>query len=171
MKEFIKIEIMAKVGGYDLNDDGSFQIQNLSIKNNGELVKNTIKIHKKITEQELKNLVGKVVKCDNVKEYKNGFKSYFSSDNFKIINDVIVDFEVNKEIIIKCDNVITKDKNSKIQSIVINETRQDLFNITIKGITKLENLKGKTIKIKGVIVAKTDFGTFYSSNKTPEVIG
>ncbi|MDD2651922.1 MAG: hypothetical protein PHX44_02580 [Sulfurimonas sp.] len=173
MKDFIKIEIIAKVGGYDLNNDGTFQVQNLSFKNNGELVKNTIKVHKDIKEDDLKKLVGKTLKFENVKEYKQGFKSYYSSDSIKLLSDVNVDFEINREITIKADNVITmKDnKSTRIQSIVLNETRQDLFNITIKDKINLENLKGKTLKIKGVKVAKTDNGTFYSSNELPQIIG
>ena len=70
----MKIELLIKVSGFDMNEDGTFQIQNVSFNEAGKLVKNTVKVHKNINEETLKSLVGKTVKVENVEEYKKGFK-------------------------------------------------------------------------------------------------
>ena len=171
MNEFIKMELYIKVSGYSKNEDGTFQIQNIHL-NNDKLVKNTVKIHRNLTEEQIKSLLGKTVKVINVKEYKQGYKVFYAGEDIKKV-DSDIEFKVNKEIIIKVDNLQEKKEDTILQSIVNNGTRTDLFNIKIKGISKnlLNELQGKRVLIKGVRVSKTDFGTFYSSDKKPQIIG
>jgi hypothetical protein len=171
MKEFMKIELLIKVSGFDMNEDGTFQIQNVSFNEAGKLVKNTVKVHKNINEETLKSLVGKTVKVENVEEYKKGFKFYYAGKDIKKI-DKDVEFELNKEITLKVDNLVENKEDTTLQSIVINGTRTDLFNLKIKGIKKplLEEFKGKKVVIRNVRVVKTDMGTFYSSNVKPILI-
>ena len=171
MKEFMKIELLIKVSGFDMNEDGTFQIQNVSFNEVGKLVKNTVKVHKNINEETLKSLVGKTVKIENVEEYKKGFKFYYAGKDIRKI-DKDVEFELNKEITLKVDNLVESKEDTTLQSIVLNGTRTDLFNLKIKGIKKplLEEFKGKKVVIKNVRVVKTDMGTFYSSNVKPILI-
>ncbi|WP_368031407.1 hypothetical protein [Arcobacter sp. s6] len=159
MKDFIKVELFLKISGFDINKDGTFQIQNVSLNDAGKLVKNTVKVHKNLSEETLKPLLGKCVKIEGVEEYKNGFKTYYSGKDIKRV-DKDLDFELNKEITLKVDNVVENKEDTVLQSLVINGTRTDLFNIKIKGIKKLllEDLKGKKVVIKGVKVIKTDMG-------------
>ena len=167
----MKIELLIKVSGFDMNEDGTFQIQNVSFNEAGKLVKNTVKVHKNINEETLKSLVGKTVKIENVEEYKKGFKFYYAGKDIKKI-DKDVEFELNKEITLKVDNLVESKEDTTLQSIVLNGTRTDLFNIKIKGIKKLllEDLKGKKVVVKGVKVIKTDMGTFYNSSEKPLII-
>ena len=171
MKDFIKVELFLKISGFDINEDGTFQIQNVSLNDAGKLVKNTVKVHKNLSEETLKPLLGKCVKIEGVEEYKNGFKTYYSGKDIKRI-DKDLDFELNKEITLKIDNVVENKEDTVLQSLVINGTRTDLFNLKIKGIKKplLEEFKGKKVVIKNVRVVKTDMGTFYSSNVKPILI-
>ena len=170
MKNFIKCELYIKISGFDINEDGTFQIQNVSIIND-KLVKNTVKIHKNLNEETLKGLVGKSVKVEGVEEYRNGFKVYYSGTDIKRI-DKDIDFQVNKEITLKVDNVVESKEDTILQSIIQNNNRTDLFNIKIKGIKKslLNNLKNKNVVVKGVNVIKTDMGTFYNSKEKPQVL-
>ena len=167
----MKIELLIKVSGFDMNEDGTFQIQNVSFNELGKLVKNTVKVHKSLNEETLKSLVGKTVKIENVEEYKKGFKFYYSGKDIKKI-DKDVEFELNKEITLKVDNLVESKEDTTLQSIVLNGTRTDLFNLKIKGIKKslLEEFKGKKVVIKNVRVVKTDMGIFYSSNVKPILI-
>ena len=171
MKDFIKVELFLKISGFDINEDGTFQIQNVSLNDAGKLVKNTVKVHKNLSEETLKPLLGKCVKIEGLEEYKNGFKTYYSGKDIKRI-DKDLDFELNKEITLKIDNVVENKEDTVLQSLVINGTRTDLFNIKIKGIKKLllEDLKGKKVVVKGVKVIKTDMGTFYNSSEKPLII-
>jgi hypothetical protein len=171
MKNFIKCELNIKMTGFDINEDGTFQIQNIFLNENGSLVKNTVKVHKNLNEETLKGLLGKTFKVEGVEEYRQGFKVFYSGKDIKKI-DKNIDFEVNKEITLKVDNVVEKKEDSVIQSIIQNGTRTDLFNIKIRGIRKilLNDLKGKNVVIQGVKVVKTDMGTFYSSDKKPLII-
>lgn len=169
MKDFIKCELLVRVSGFQINEDGTFQIQNLSInEKTGGFIKNTVKVHKNLTEETLKPFIGKTVKIEGVEEYKNGFKTYYAGKDIKKV-DKDIDFELNKEIILKVDNLVEKKEDTVIQSIIQNENRMDLFNIKIKGIKKilLNDLKGKNVVVRGVNVIKTDAGTFYSSSEKP----
>jgi hypothetical protein len=181
MKDFIKVDLFIKISGYEINEeDGTFQIQNVAF-NNDKLVKNTVKIHKTYKEETLKSLVGKTVKVEEPKEYKNGMKVFFAGTDIKK-TDLDTDFKINREITLKVDNIIEsnsidKKTNKKlthttIQSLVSNGTRVDLFNVKIKNTRKIElnNLEGKEIIVKGVNIAKTDFGTFYSSEEKPLLV-
>ncbi len=181
MKDFIKVELYVKVSGYEINEeDGTFQIQNISV-NNDKLVKNTVKIHKSYKEETLKGLVGKTVKVQEPKEYKNDAKVFFAGSDIKKA-DLDIDFKINREISLKVDNLIEtnsidrktnkKFTHTTIQSIISNGTRTDLFNLKIKNTKKseLEQFKNKEVVIKGVNVAKTDFGTFYSSEEKPLLV-
>ena len=90
----------------------------------------------------------------NVEEYKKGFKFYYSGKDIKKI-DKDVEFELNKEITLKVDNLVESKEDTTLQSIVINGTRTDLFNLKIKGIKKslLEEFKGKKdVKAKSIKV-------------------
>lgn len=178
MKDFLKVELYVKVSGYEINEEeGTFQLQTLAFINE-KLVKNTVKIHKLYKDEVLKPLVGKTVKVIEPKEYKNGANTFYAGTDIKK-SELEVDFKINRELTLKVDNIIEstsldkksnkKITHSTIQSIVSNGTRTDLFNIKIKNTkkTELENLKGKEVIIKGVNVAKTDFGTFYSSEEKP----
>ena len=171
MKDFIKVELFLKISGFDINEDGTFQIQNVSLNEAGKLVKNTVKIHKNLSEETLKPLIGKCVKIEGVEEYKNGFKTYYAGKDIKRI-DKDLDFELNKEITLKVDNVVENKEDTVLQSLIINGNRTDLFNIKIKGIKKvlLNDLKGKNVSVKGVKVIKTDMGTFYNSSVKPTII-
>ena len=157
MKEFMKIELLIKVSGFDMNEDGTFQIQNVSFNELGKLVKNTVKVHKSLNEETLKSLVGKTVKVENVEEYKKGFKFYYAGKDIKKI-DKDVEFELNKEITLKVDNLVESKEDTTLQSIVLNGTRTDLFNLKIKGIKKslLEEFKGKKVVIKNVRVVNVE---------------
>ncbi len=178
MRDFLKVDLFIKVNGYEINEEeGTFQIQNISIQNE-KLVKNTVKIHKLYKEDTLKGLIGKTVKVEEPKEYKNGIKIFYAGNDIKKV-DLDTDFQVNRQITLKVDNVIESNSidkktnkkltNTTIQSIINNGTRMDLFNIKIKNTKKseLDTLKGKEVLIKNVNVAKTDFGTFYSSLEKP----
>lgn len=171
MKDFIKCEMYLRVDGFEINEDNTFQIQNITFKND-KMVKNTVKVHKSINEETLKGLIGKSVKVENVAEYKNGFKTYYSGTDIKKI-DKDIDFQVNKEITLKVDNVVENKEDTTLQSLIKNNNRTDLFNIKIKGIKKslLNDLKGKNVLIKGVNVVKTEMGTFYNSKEKPLIIG
>lgn len=171
MKNFIKCEMYLRVDGFEINEDNTFQIQNISFKND-KMVKNTVKVHKSINEETLKSLVGKSIKVENVEEYRNGFKTYYAGTDIKKI-DKDIDFQVNKEITLKVDNVVENKEDTTLQSLIKNNNRTDLFNIKIKGIKKslLNDLKGKNVLIKGVNVVKTDMGTFYNSKEKPLIIG
>lgn len=171
MKDFIKCEMYLRVDGFEINEDNTFQIQNITFKND-KMVKNTVKVHKSINEETLKGLIGKSVKVENVAEYRNGFKIYYSGTDIKKI-DKDIDFEVNKEITLKVDNVVENKEDTTLQSLIKNNNRTDLFNIKIKGIKKslLNDLKGKNVLIKGVNVVKTEMGTFYNSKEKPLIIG
>ncbi|RXK11678.1 hypothetical protein CP965_12980 [Halarcobacter mediterraneus] len=178
MKNFLKVDLFVKISGYEINEEeGTFQIQNISF-DNGKLLKHTVKIHKLYKEDSLKALIGKTVKVEEPKEYKNGIKVFYAGSDIKKV-DIDEDFKINREITLKVDNIIEStsiDKNtnkklthSTIQSIISNGTRTDLFNIKIKNTKKIEldNLKGKEVVVRGVNVATTDFGTFYSSVEKP----
>ena len=53
MKDFIKCEMYLRVDGFEINEDNTFQIQNITFKND-KMVKNTVKVHKSINEETLK---------------------------------------------------------------------------------------------------------------------
>lgn len=176
MSNFIKTEIITKITGFDKNEDGTFQIQNITLHDTKGLIKNTIKIHKNLNETELNNLVGKTVKVLEVDEYRKGYKVFYAGKDIKLVkneNDTDI-FEVKRELSLKVDNIVAvKDNNSKIQSIVKNGTRTDLFEIKLKGITinKIQDLKGKKVLLKDINIARMDgVGTFYSTEKLPVVI-
>ncbi len=168
MKNFINTELYLRVNGFDKNDDGTFQIQNISLKND-KLVKHTVKVHKDIPIENLSKLVGKVVKIEDVEEYKKGFKTFFAGKDIKIV-DKDLDFYLNKEIELKVDGVSETEKDTVLQSIVRNGTRCDLFNIKIKGQKNLKDLQGKKVKVTNVNVIKMDAGTFYNTDKRPQII-
>lgn len=181
MKDFLKVELYVRVDGYEINEEeGTFQIQTLATINE-KLVKNTVKVHKIYKDEILKGLVGKTVKIIEPKEYKNGANTYYAGSDIKK-SELEVDFKINREITLKIDNLIETNSidkktnkkltHSTIQSIVSNGTRTDLFNIKIKNSKKseLEQFKNKEVVIKGVNVAKTDFGTFYSSLEKPTLL-
>lgn len=171
---FIKMEIITKISGYDIAEDKqSFQIQNISLSEKGDLKKNTIKVHKSFTKDQLEKLVGKSVLLTDIQEYKKGFKYIYSAKNIKVIENNNIEFNVNKEIEMQVDNVVEIKDDTKLQSLIKNGTRLDLFDIKIKGIKKieLENLKGKKVLIQSVKVAKIEgTGTFYSSTQKPKII-
>jgi ribosomal protein S7 len=179
MSSFLKMEILARVSGFDIDNDKKYiQIQNISFKGE-KIVKNTIKIHKHYTKEQLEQLVGKTIKVVEPEEYTKGFKTFYAGKDIKKV-DIDIDFKVNKKLEMKVDNLIeSKDsKNEKrthtiLQSIIQNGTRADLFNIKIKDIKKelLQDLKGKKVLVENVEVVKVkDAGTFYSSIQKPKVI-
>jgi len=170
MSNFLKVEMLVKVSGYDINEDNTIQIQNVSFNDKGKLVKNTVKIHKSYNEDTLKGLVGKTVKVLEVEEFRKGFKVYYAGKDIKKVDNQDIEFQVNKELTMKVDNVVEAKEDTTLQSIINNGTRADLFNIKIKGFKKslLEDLKGSNVVIKGVKVSKIEgSGTFYSSTQKP----
>ncbi len=168
MKNFINTELYVRISGFDKNEDGTFQIQNISIKND-KLVKNTVKVHKDISIENLTKLVGKVVKIEEVEEYKKGFKVFYSGQDIKIV-DKDLEFYLNKEIELKVDSVSETEKDTVLQSIIKNGTRCDLFNIKIKNQKNLKEIQGKKVKLTNVNVIKMDSGTFYNTDKRPQII-
>lgn len=171
MRDFLKVELFIKISGFDINEDGTFQIQNVALNEAGKLVKNTVKVHKQLGEETIKGLVGKTVKVEGVEEYKKGFKVFYAGKDIKTAT-IDTDFKVERELTLKVDNVVDNKEDTTLQSIITNGTRTDLFNIKIKGIKKpvLEALKSKKVLVKGVRVVKTDMGTFYSSIEKPTAI-
>ena len=175
MSNFIKTEIISKVSGYQKNEDGTFQIQNITLNEVKGLVKNTVKIHKELSEEELTQLVGKTIKVLEVEEFKKGFKSYYNGKDFKLVkNEANTDiFEVRRELTLKADYIVAVGKEKtdcKIQSMVKNGTRTDLFEIKLKDIkiNRVQNLKGKEILIKGINIVKMEgTGTFYNTTVVP----
>jgi len=177
MNNFIKTEIISKINGYSKNEDGTFQIQSIILDSKKGLIKNTIKIHKDIPIEQLESLVGKTIKVLQVEEYKKGYKSFYSGKDFKLVkneNDIDI-FDVKREIILKIDNLVKVGKNgedTKIQSLVSNGTRKDLFELKLKNIniSKVLTLKNKEVVISGVNIAKIEnMGTFYSSTVLPTI--
>lgn len=177
MSNFIKTEIIAKVSGFQKNEDGTFQIQSIRLDEKKGLVKNTIKIHKEVSEVDLTALVDKTIKVLKVEEYKKGFKSSYAGQDFKLVrNESNQDiFQVNRELTLKVDNIVAVGKtgeDSKIQSLVKNGTRTDLFEIKLKGIklNSVQNIKGKEVILKGINISKMEgVGTFYNTTVLPEL--
>jgi len=163
-------------------DRTSFQVQTIVFKDNGEMVKKTLKVKKEVSEEQLKTMIGKTFDFSKIEEYShnnNGFTTYtYSSEDFKPAKEQPKTpvFEVNKKLIIKVDNVIDNtNKNgvsTKLQTIVQDGLRTDLKTVKINDVkaTDLQNLKGKEVLITDLRVSKMNGKTYYSSNSKPEAI-
>ena len=173
-EQFIVNDIICKVSGYDLNEDGqSFQIQSLVLDLEKGFTKNTIKITTSFKKEEVEKLVGKVIGVKNAIEYSGGS---YGVDNFQVIDKKVGEqglFDVNGKITkpILVSFIKKTGKGSKIQSLVDNGTRQDLFEIGIDGVSpsQLENMRSKKVMIEGVKVFNIDGKKYYKMTKTPKV--
>jgi len=163
-------------------DRTSFQVQSIIFKDNGEMVKKTLKVKKEVSEEQLKAMIGKTFDFSEIEEYahnNNGFTTYtYSATNFKpsSTQPKTPVFEVNKKLIIKVDNIIDNtNKNgvsTKLQTIVQDGLRTDLKTVKINDIkaSELQALKGKEVLITDLRVSKMNGKTYYSSNTKPEAI-
>lgn len=173
-KQFIVNDIVCKVSGYDISEDGlSFQIQSLVLDMEKGFKKYTIKITTDFKQEEVKNLVGKVIGVKNAIGYGN---TSFGSDNFQVLERKVGDeglFDVNSKITtpVMVSFIKKTGKGSKIQSLVNNGTRQDLFEIGIDGVSpsQLDKLRSKNVIIEGVKVFDINGKKYYKTTKIPRV--
>jgi len=178
MSDFLKVEITTKVNGYKVNsDEGTCQIQNISINEKGKLIRNTIKLHKPLGEKELSQLVGKVIKLSGVKEYGD-FKKVYSATDLKMTNETNDIFKVDKEMRIKINNITdgvdSKDNKSFVvfQSVVQDNGNIKLIDLKLKNrkLSDYKEFKGKNILAKNVRVSQFNGNTFYSIEDAPVAI-
>jgi len=161
-------------------DRTSFQVQTLTVKDTGELVKKTLKVKKEVSEEQLKQMIGKTFDFSGIEEYShnnNGFTTYtYSATDFKpsSTQPKTPVFEVNKMLSMVVNTVAdasNKDKiATKLQAIVMDGMRADLKTVKVNGIKaeELQNLKGKEVLITGLKVSKMNGKTYYSTNEKPE---
>lgn len=175
----IKIKVQGfKAGTHE--EKGNFtQLQTLVINNEtgAEKIK-AIKIWKEI--ENVEKLVGKNVICENINEHNiDQYTTYYSADNFKIINEEIEEnFIIDRLLKIKVSNVsnITNQKGvstSAIYSSGVNEKGAlESLKVKIKTPTTsatLDKLKNKSITIKNIKMTKMNFNTYYSCESVKDI--
>lgn len=192
----INIKLLFEVKGARINEatedkPASVQFQTFS-KNEetGELKKQTLKINKEMSEEELKSLVGKTIYCDtnshNLGEYGDSFSKTYGADDFSIAKQKgKSSFELSKEVVLESvDSVVYKHNeqdNSKsktvIQAIVKDGLAMDIITISIKipdekSFKIIEGFKNKKVLVKELSVFKDtkNFKTYLSSEVIPELI-
>lgn len=169
------------------------QIQNIIFKDNGEMVRNTVKLNKEITEKEASELKGKVIELLDVKEFvqKDGFTRTYSAEDYKIKEGVeLTLFKIDRSCVIKLDNYYVKrikDKKNNtekdvlyIQELLEIEDEVKLITIKLNEISNdtntnktLKDLKGKNVLVKEFKESKIENKdtkmkkTYYSTTVLP----
>jgi hypothetical protein len=157
---------------------GAFtKLQTLSVNENGAEKVEEVKIYQDIPD--VLNLVDKVVLCENVSEYRPEFESYYSCDNYKIINEKINEsFIINRSMELKVTNVsnVINKENKKTSAVYSNKINEEgaLTSIKVKLRTptsdeNLQKIKGKIIYLKDVKYSKIGFKEFYSIENTKSI--
>jgi len=163
-------------------DRTAFQVQALTFKESGEIVKKTLKVKKEVSEEHLKGMIGKTFDFSGIEEYShnnNGFTTYtYSATDFKQSAEQAKEaiFEVNKTLKIQVDTVVdgsNKDKvATKLQVILVDGLRTDIKTVKINGakLAELQGLKGKNVLITDLRVSKMNGKTYYSTNTKPKAL-
>lgn len=161
-------------------DKNNFQIQTLVKKDNGLFDKQTIRIHKEVSEDTLNKMIGKNFTFTGAKEIKVEFKKFYSATDFKEAKqtDEAI-FELNSTAIMDIHNVVQmtnkEGKNIdevKIQVSVIDGKKLDIKTVKLKGF-KAEQIKpfqDKKVLLKDLKVFPMDYITYYNTEILPELV-
>jgi hypothetical protein len=181
-----------------IEDNSNFQVQTVTTNNEtGEMEKHTIRVNKKLNEEEIEQLLGKTFYLDNVTVYniKNGNKrdrAYGTTDIGKEVKSENPVFEINAKAQFIASSIIhekkteyTKGKTGKarqvvketgntiVQGIVKFGTRIDLKNIIVENtsIEELEQFKNKEIIFENIVDKKPANGSIiYKTTSLPKIV-
>jgi len=161
-------------------DKSNFQIQTLIKKENGLFDKQTIRIHKEVSEDILDKMIGKNFTFTGAKEIKVEFKKFYSATDFKEAKptDEAI-FELNSTGVMDIHNVVQMtDKEGrvidevKIQVSVMDGKKLDIKTVKLKGF-KLEQIKpmeNKKVLLKDLKIFPMDYVTYYNTEILPEIV-
>lgn len=184
----IKRTIISTIDGYKYikkeNENVAVQFQSLFLnKDKNKYEQKTVKLHKLLTENELDSLVGKIVKFDNVEEFNIDNNTYFSANDFEVLEDVNdIDFKLEKTAEIKLLNVFVQEVKDKENVIVLQtkimlnkalklenfKLKQDVFSEDLYN--KLTALVGKKLMLKDIKETNFNNKTYYSTTSKPTVL-
>ena len=161
-------------------DKSNFQIQTLVKKDNGLFDKQTIRVHKEVSEEILDKMIGKNFTFTGAKEIKVEFKKFYSATDFKEAkqtDDAI--FELNSTGVMDIHNIVQMtDKEGrvidevKIQVSVMDGKKLDIKTVKLKGfkIEQIKQFQDKTVLLKGLKIYPMDYVTYYGCETLPEII-
>lgn len=177
LKTDIKLLVMGFKKGTHETKGAFTKLQTIVLSDTGVEKQQEVKIYQDIPD--IANLVNKVVLCENVSEYRPEFESYYSCDNYKVIDEKLNEnFIINRSMeftVTSISNVINKE-NKKTSAIYTNKIDENgaLTSIKVKLRTptsdeNLQKIKGKIIYLKDIKYSKIGFKEFFSIENTKSI--
>jgi len=161
-------------------DTSNFQIQTQITKENGLYDKQTIRVHKEVSETDLDKMLGKNFIFSGAKEIKVDYKKFYSATEFKEAKpteEAVFDFDSTgimdiHNIVQSTDKEGNKINEVKIQVSIMDGKKLDIKTVKLKGISmeQAKPLLNKQVLIKDLKIYPMDFVTYYNSEILPEVI-
>jgi len=171
----IKVNMPVYLNDVPILDKSKIQIATMVLNDKWGLEeRKTFTLHKELTEEEQRKMIGKTFIFSNITEYshKQGdFTNYtYSAKEFREVPSNETVFELNKFFEAIVYNVASKNDDTIFQLKCKDELRVALMNIKLKSSVKDEykDLIGKKCKFENISIFKSGVNKFYSTKKAPK---
>ena len=171
-------------------DTSKVQIQTVSFSEDGEILRNTFKLNKEVSEEKMKSLQGKTFKFGGVMEHEikqdgSDFanKTYSAKEFGQEVKSEESVFSANKTLVAFIDNVVEKEMkdrttkkitgyNTIFQIVSMNGTKMDVKNIKLKDerADKYKALKGRKVMFDNIKIFAGSGKVYFSTEEAPKEV-